>query len=288
MAEVRRGALPPGWGVPRSLVLVAALVAGCGGANVDESEGSSSPRSSESAPAGMSECEADRAVSDEPPSWLVRLGAIAGKQYSVAGDGTVVAVARTDIYASVDDYQTWRISDEAMRTVVEALAADDAQPLDDEFFDPLFVEVMDPCFGPAGNAWTSQAGSVLAAVTDPGLRVTEPTRWQPEALWIIVHPPDRLGSPNDASDPFAAWPLPGSIADHVVGHDTYRPDSDEAVPVRWACLTGDEVTPVWELQRPGSRNTWIRLEDAEGPWEVTIRPNWPGYRLSTDPCASDG
>ncbi|HEX2027988.1 MAG TPA: hypothetical protein VHF25_08320 [Nitriliruptorales bacterium] len=48
---------------------------------------------------------------------------------------------------------------------------------------------------------------------------------------------------------------------------SYRPLSDQSVPVDWVCLTGDDVTPVWNLQHPGTRNTWIRLEDAVGQWE---------------------
>jgi hypothetical protein len=290
-------------------LLVATLLAGCGdarpgtGAPVPSAVESVSPSPSKSpdtelpldrppieveppAPA-VPGCDEDVGVAAGTPTWLVRL-VTPGPDYSVVADGTVVEVATTDIYASVDDYLTWTISEAAIQRVAAALSDREAMSTPLPAAEGSFVDVSDPCQGPVGNDWTLGAVKVLATITDPDLQVTDPRPWQPDDLWLIVHPADQLGSPNAPSDGFAPWPLPGTIGDHVVGHDVYRADSEDAVPVRWACLRGENVAPVWELQQPGTRNTWIRLEDAEGRWEVTIRPSWPGYRLSSDPCGDVG
>jgi hypothetical protein len=51
-----------------------------------------------------------------------------------------------------------------VRRVEEALADRDVQ-VDDSFADPLFVDVLTPCFGPVLGHWSRQAGSMLVAIS---------------------------------------------------------------------------------------------------------------------------
>lgn len=249
-------------------ILVAAMVmAACTHPATDETA-ASLPAASPDADilACASELPVDRAA-----DWLVRVGSPA-RQAAVSSDGTVVLVTDRSINASIEDYLAWQISPEAVDNILALLAtpADPGSVLEvpGEEAASLILDVLNPCFQARGRGGPADAAALLAAVLDRDVRVTDPRPWQPDQLWLIVHPADRLGTPNDPTDPFAPWPLSGLIADHVVGQDTYRPLSDQSVAVGWVCLTGDDVTPVWNLQQPGTRNTWIRLEDA---WERSAK-----------------
>jgi hypothetical protein len=220
---------------------------------------------------------------------------------TIQDDGRVIRVADRTVFSSTDDYTSLRLSRDGIARVLEmigGLLAVDRDDLDGgagvsptdrsawlEIGDTIVLS-MDRTGQTDGYTRDQQArrarfSEVLARIEDLtwlGKDVIEPeTAWIPESMTVLAGSVSaRSGLGADA--PFAPWPLDRPIEELAVG-TALDPYGEEDLVL---CLTGDEVPPVFALLT-GVNHAYLRVDDGR-EWELTVRPQFPGYRLFGDPC----
>lgn len=237
---------------------------------------------------------------DEPPSLdtvephrgaLVRLNTYLGSSdldVSLAPDGTLVRVARTDIFAGPDDFTQWKLSDDGVNRL---LAAIDENPViasgEYNVYYPQGVAFdvglppselnAHPDRDPTTTDWGDDIRALIDLLADPSWLgdgiIAGPEPWIPETLTLIA-------APSISSSDTRSWPLDATISEMgIAGSGRYEGSTV-------VCLEGADVAPVWALLGNGVNNAHVGLDDGD-VWDGTFRLNWPGYRLFGDPCGPD-
>ena len=228
-----------------------------------------------------------------------------GLHLTVQDDGRVIRVADTTVFSSTRDYSTLRLDRAGLVRLLRLL--EPLVPLRREDLDggagvsptdrSAWLEVGDDIvlsmdrIGQADgytaeqDAWRARFAEVLDRIADPtwlGESIVEPeSPWVPSSMTVLAGPVSPRGGPGQGTT-VAAWPLDGSIEELAVGTALDPYGQEELV----LCLTGDDVAPVFALLT-GVNRAYLRVDDGR-PWELEVRPHYPGYELVGDPCPADG
>ncbi|MGH3330630.1 MAG: hypothetical protein ACRDPJ_04905 [Nocardioidaceae bacterium] len=221
---------------------------------------------------------------------------------SFAQDGTVVRAAETNVYASVDDYTTWRIDQAGLQRVLRA-------------FDELDVRVATP--GTLGDGTVSPDNKTVTLwMGDRVLSASVPMHHssviQAERLWKLANRvivPDWHGShvveaPRPwvpslvgvrASGPKPRSPVPGAAMPCDVADAATRSsnvlcrwplDRPVAVMGEEFCLEGDDARKVFAMLTPGRNSAHVYADDGHDVWDLHLNVHLPAYYLLSSPCAT--
>jgi hypothetical protein len=223
---------------------------------------------------------------------------------TIQDDGRVIRVSDTSVYSSTDDFTTLRLDRDGIVRILGLL-------------EPLLPARPDDLDGGAGvsptdrSAWlevgddivlsmdrigetdgyTSEQQSWRARFEDVierirsmdwlGDDIVEPAvPWIPSSMTVLA----RRRAPGIAPDPGTAivpWPLERPVEAVAAGETLDAQGQPQLV----LCLTGEEVPPVFALLT-GVNHAHLGVDGT--PWELDVRPQYPGYRLSSDPCPEHG
>jgi len=220
---------------------------------------------------------------------------------SLEDDGRVVRVTDTSVFSSTDDYTSLRLRPAGIARVLKTVrplldtSREDldggagVSPTDRSAWlevGPEIVLSMDRLGQTGGYDAEQQArraafAAVIEGIDDlswlgDDIAVAEEP-WVPDSMTVLAAPRGGGGATGLGA---VRWPLEPGIAELAQG--TEVGPSGEARHV--VCLSGDDVAPVFGLLS-GVNHAHLAIDDG-APWELDVRPHYPGYRLFGDPCQS--
>ena len=206
---------------------------------------------------------------------------------SLTEGGLLVRVDGTSIFDGSESYTSWQLSSAGIDALLASIEANPAVWGEGRSFEPtgsndlayvlqLFdvaVVNANPHMGEASAEGQEALRDLAALMFDPSFLgdgiVSGPDQWVPPVLSFSVRP-----GASDLSRTSHEWPIDTPL-------DQLIDDGEQSS----LCLFGEDATIAWDaLVNEGENSAHINVIDDGAQWTLTYRAQYPGYRLSSDPC----